>query len=376
MILPFLLSFSWLPAQQPPAQGAPFLAAPPSRSVDPPRLQIDPPGRADLGSVGPKEPKERLYSFRNVSARPIALRVLDLSPGVTVQGPALQGPIAPDGSAELTLRVDPTGFTGWQTRNVKLGTDDPKQGEYFLPVGLTVRADVTVDSLKKSFGEVALHETPQIAFHFRSETAAGTKLWVSSPLPAYLEAEVEAIPFAPGPEVLVVEPPPDLRGTKGAVRLTFRPALVEAGVHTGLESVTVETSSPFEPKFQLYLNWRLRLPVKLSSPRVVFLDSKENEKTLTILPPESGKKFVVRGLRMEGTGFQIPRVAPGPRSELRLRIKRTASAPAKAMLVLDLEGEILPLRVPLAYLPPVKGAPQKLRLDPPAPAPNTHRHAH
>jgi len=374
MILISVLALSLL--QAPPAlpQGTPILAAPSQRNVAPPRLRIEPQGRVDLGSVGPKEIKERLYTFRNVSQFPIALKVLDLSPGVVVQGPALQGPIAPGGAAELTLRVDPAGFTGWQTRNVKLGTDDPNQGEYFLPVAMSIRADLTVDALKRSFGELALHETPQVNFLFRSETGVATKIWVSSPLPPYLEVEVESISSQPGPAAPAAEPAAG--GTKGAVRLTLRPDRIEPGVHAGLEAITVDTSSPSQPRFQLYLDWRLRLPVKLSAPRVIFLDPKEIEKTLTLLPPDTGKNFVVKGLRLEGKGFRIPKVAPGPRTELQLVVRRTASTPAKALLVLDLEGEIHPLRVPVSYLPPVKGKPQKLRLDPPAPAPNTHHHAH
>jgi hypothetical protein len=327
-----------------------------------------------LGSVGPREIKERLYTFRNISQLPIALRVLDLSPGVVVQGPALQGHIAPGGSAQLTLRVDPTSFTGWQTRNVKLGTDDPGQGEYFLPVGMTVRPDLSVDALKGSFREVALHESPQVTFSFRSETGAATKVWVSSPLPPYLEAEVESIPALSDPESPRAVAAPGTGGTKGAVRLTLRPSLIEPGVHTGLESITVDTSSTAQPRFQLYVDWRLRLPVKLSSPRVVFLDPKENEKTLTIQPRDTEQAFVVKGVRLEGKGFSISKVAPGSRTELQVPIKRKATAPAKAILLLELEGEAMPLRIPVAYLPPVKGKPQKLRLDPPPPASDTHRH--
>ncbi len=36
---------------------------------------------------------------------------------------------------------------------------------------------------------------------------------------------------------------PGAGGTQGAVRLTLRPSLIEPGVHTGLESITVATSS-------------------------------------------------------------------------------------------------------------------------------------
>ncbi len=374
MLLTIAIALALVQAPQAPPRDGPFQPSPPPRSVAPPRLRIEPAGRVDLGSLGPREARERLYTLRNTSPLPITLRVLDLSPGVTVRGPALQGPIDPGRAAELILRVDPTGFTGWQARNAKLGTDDPGQGEYFLPVGMTIRPDLSADGAKRSLGEVALHETPQAAFVFRSETGTATKLRLASPLPPYLEAEVESIPAAPGPDAPGAKPLPGPPGTRGVLRLTLRPALLEAGVHAGLESLTVETSSPAQPKFQLYLDWRLRLPVKLSAPRLIFLTAAEREKTLTVLPREGQGTFEVKALRLEGRGFRIPKVPPGPRTALQVTVSRTAAAPAKATLLLDLAGEARPLRIPVAYLPPVPGKKPAPRPDPAPPA-EAHRPA-
>lgn len=375
MLLTIAVALALLQAPQAPPRDAPFQPAPPPRSVAPPRLRIEPAGRVDLGSLGPQEPRERLYTLRNTSALPITLRVLDLSPGVTVRGPALQGPIDPGRAAELTLRVDPTGFTGWQARNAKLGTDDPGQGEYFLPVGMTIRPDLSVERAKLSLGEVGPHETPQAVFRFTSETGSATKLGIAGPLPPYLEAEVEAIPAAAAAEAAAAKAPPAPAGTRGALRLTLRPARLEPGMHAGLEAVTVETSSPAQPRFQLYLDWRLRLPVKLSAPRLVFLTAADQERTLTVLPREGQGSFEVKTLRLEGRGFRIPKVPAGPRTTLQVTVRRTAAAPAKAMLVLDLAGEARPLRIPVAYLPPVPGKPQVPRPDPAPPA-GTPRPAH
>ncbi len=346
MLAPLLL-LSVLTQQPALPGGAPL--APPARKVAPPRLAIEPAGRVNLGSVGPTEVREQRYLFTNRSDKPIALRVLDLSPGVTVEGPALHGPIAPKRSAPLTLRADPTDFVGWQPRNVKLGTDDPDQGEYFLPIGMTVRPDLTVDAPKKSLGEVALHETPQAVFVFRRETGQATKLWVSSPLPPYLEAEVESIPARPatgGPAV-----PP---GAMGALRLTLRPALVDPGMLAGLETLTVESSAPHQPRFQLYLDWKLKLPVRLSSPRVVFLGRGEVARTL-VLESRDGKPFRLESARLEGEGFTLEGPASGSARRMELKLVRKAAATAKALLVLAFDGEPVPLRVPVAFLPPPAG---------------------
>ena len=331
------------------APGAPV--APPKRKVAPPRIAVDPPGRVNLGSVGPTEVRQQSYQLKNGSDAPISLRVLDLSPGVTVEGPALQGPIAPKGSAQLMLRVNPSDFVGWQPRNVKLGTDDPGQGEYFLPIGMTVRPDLTLDSPKKSFGEVALHETPQVAFRFRRETGQATKLWISSTLPPYLEAEIEPVPALTKPQDPAT--PPDRRGSTGTVQLTLRPSRVEPGMRAGFESITVESSSPHQPKFQLYLDWKLKLPVVLSVPRLVFLNPGEWSRNL-VLESRDGKPIRLASVGLDGKGFEVvkPPMTASPRLEVTVR--RTATETAKAMLLLDLEGEPAPIRVPVSYLPPAK----------------------
>lgn len=313
--------------------GAP--AAAPVRKVAPPRLAIEPAGRVNLGSVGPEEVRQQTYTLKNTSDAAISLRVLDLSPGVRVEGPALRGPIAPKGSAQLVLQVDPSEFVGWQPRNVKLGTDDPGQGEYFLPIGMTVRPDLTVDAAKKSFGEVALHETPQAVFRFKRETGKATKLWVSSPLPPYLEAEIDSIPSS---------------ATAGAVKLTLRPARLEPGMRAGLESITVESSAPHQPRFQLYLDWKLALPVKLSHPRIVFLSAGEKVRTLKVESHDQ-RPFHLEDVRLEGRGFVLEGVPAGPTTRAQLILRRQATATAKAMLLLRLRGESETIRVPVSYLP-------------------------
>lgn len=341
-------------AQQPqPAGGA--KPAPPTRTVAPPRLAIEPAGRVNLGSIGPAEVRTQVYTLKNTSDTQIALRVLDLSPGVTVAGPALQGPIAPRGSAQLTLRVNPAEFVGWQPRNVKLGTDDPGQGEYFLPIGMTVRPDLTVDRVKQSLGEVAPHESPQATFRFRRETGQATKLWVSSPLPPYLDVEVEAVPGLPqSQEPAAVKP--EQRGTEGALRVTLRPGRIDPGMLAGLETFTVESSAPQQPKFLLYLDWKMKLPVTLSTPRVIFLTAAEVSRKL-VIEGRDGRSFQLESARLEGEGFELGKVPLAPVGRAELTLRRKTAVSARALLLLKLKGEAQPIRVPVAYLPPDRNSP-------------------
>lgn len=351
-MLTALLLTTLLSQHAPTPGGAPL--APPQRKVAPPRLTIEPAGRVNLGSTGPTEVRQQTYMFKNTSDAQISLRVLDLSPGVTVEGPALKGPIAPIGTAQLLLRVDPTEFVGWQARNVKLGTDDPGQGEYFLPVGMTVRPDLTVDKPKQSFGEVAAHESPQVAFRFRRETGQATKLWISSALPSYLEADIEPIPSLEI-RAAAAAGTADQLGAVGAVKFTLRPSRIEPGMMAGLESITVESSAPMQPKFQFYLDWKLKLPVTLSAPRLVFLSAGEWTRSL-VLESRDRKPIQLESARLEGEGFELTK--PGPAAaRLELVVRRKATATAKAFLFLQLKGEPAPIRVPVSYLPPGEGRP-------------------
>lgn len=300
---------------------------------DPARLSIEPKGRIDLGSVGPREKKEIRYTFKNTSDTPISMRVTDTSPGVTVEGPALQKPFQPGESLELVLRVDSTDMVGWQTRRVKILTDDPNQGEYRLPVALTVRPDLTVDEAKKSFGAVAPHESPHLLFTFTRETGEPTVLKLEKELPEYLQAEFST------------------KGNKVELALILRPQKIQPGVMQGLEPLVISTNAPQQPRFELYLDWKLRPPVMPEPSRIVFLEAKDLEKSLHLKASE-GKLFHLLEAKLEGEGFKVENLPVAATSECTLKIQRTALKGARALLVLHFKGQAEALNVPLAYLPP------------------------
>jgi len=328
-------------AQVPPAPPAPPAKASeaPALTVDPARLEVIPPGRIRVGSVGPTEKKTLAYTFRNISAAPISLRVGDLSPGVTVQGPALEKPIGAKESAALSMTIDPTDFVGVQRRNVRILTDDPKQGRYMLPVEIVVRPDLTVDQERKSFGDIASHESPQVSFTFLRETDTPLQLRLVSPLPDYLEQEWSS------------------EAKRAELRLTFRPTSVAPGTKLGLETLVVESNAPHQPRFTLYLDWKLRRPVEAAPSRLVFLNP--TDKVLGFsLKGRDGQPFTLLDAVIEGQGFTLEPLPKGPATEHKLRVLRSVDTEAKAMLVLRFEGQEETLKVPLAYLPasPTKAA--------------------
>ena len=306
------------------------LLAPPA--WNPPRLEVEPPGRVELGSLGPREAREQPYVFRNTSQAPISLRVLDLAPGVTVRGPALAGPIPPGAGAALTLRLDPSDWVGFQKRNVRLGTDDPGQGNYYLPVEATVRPDLAVDGPRREFGTVACFESPRQVFHFVRETGEPLALALASPLPPYVEGEVEA------------------EGSRATLTFTLRPAGIQPGVELGLERIRVETNAPLQPGFDLYLGWRLRHAIEAEPARLVFQDPARPALSLTLTAMD-GQPFRVLGARVEGEGFAPGPLPVGAAPVQVLEVRRTAGATSRAMLVLTFQGPESERRIPLAYLP-------------------------
>jgi hypothetical protein len=296
-------------------------------------LTIEPRGRVPLGSTGPRELRTVRYTLTNTSATPLALRLADLSPGLTLRGAALEQSFAPGQTLPLTLTVDPTGFVGHQTRNVRLITDDPRQGEYRLPLSLEIRPDLTVDATRKSLGAVGLHESPQAVFRFIRETGQPTVLTVAGPLPPYLEAEV--IPESTG----------------ARLQLTLRPRQVPAGTALGLETLRVSTSAPEQPAFTLYLEWQVRHPVEPKPARMVFLDPATRSLELR-LRSRVGAPLRILEARVEGEGFSVDPPDAGEAPERVLVIRRTASREARATLILRFGGEDEPLKVPLSFLPP------------------------
>ena len=287
----------------------------------PARLEVEPKGRILLGSVGPREVQTLAYTFTNRSTAPITLRLAELSPGVKAWGPALTGPFGPGQSLGLTMTVDPEDFVGPQVRAIRLITVDPGQGEYRLPVAMDVRPDLTVDSLRKSLGDIAPNQTPQAVFTFTRATGQPLVLRPVS-APPYLEAELLH------------------DGAAARLQLTFRQALVPPGATRGLETFEIETNAPLQPRFTLFLEWRLRHPVEALPSRIVFLDPAITEQEL-LLRARDGQPFLLAEARVEGSGFTVgPLPASAPKQ--RLIIQRTGKPAARAVLVLRCQGQDQP----------------------------------
>jgi hypothetical protein len=298
----------------------------------PPRLRIDPGGRVDLGELGPLETRTQSYTVTNTSAAAITLRLLDLAPGVSVAGPALEHPIPPMASKLLVLRVDPADSVGPQARNVRLGTDDPGQGSYFLPIRMKVRPDLTVDGERRTFGDVGFRESPEAVFSFARETGKPLAVRIVTGLPPHLEGEVRA------------------EGAGAQVAFTLRPGRIPPGMRLGLERVRVETNAPLQPSFDLYLEWRLHHAIEAAPQRVVFADP-EPDTLVVRLKARNGVPFRILGARLEGEGFQLGPLSRSSAPGQTLSVRRTTTVPSRAMLVLECSGEEDPLRIPIAYLP-------------------------
>ena len=335
-----------------PAPAPPPAPAPAPDPVPPARIEVTTPFPVHLGSVGPREVREAVYGIRSLHDKPFRLRVLDLSLGLSLDPAQLEAPLQPGEVRTVRVRVDAAGLGGFVKGAVRLGTDDPGQPNYILRYDMAVRPEVSVDAERKSLGEVAPHESPDLAFRFRREGGEPLKLVLASELPPHLEAEL-----VPG-------------GETGDLRLTLRPGRLKPGVTAGLEVLKVATNAPKQPLFTLYLDWRLAQPVIASPSRLVFADLKTTLLGLE-LRSRDGKPFRIEKAAVEGRGFALLD-APGAEAERHvLRVRRTGRE-AEALLVLTCSNQEGPLKVPLRFLDP-KARPAKGAVPPP-PVEEPHHH--
>ena len=313
---------------------------------DPPRLDFTPPGRVELGEGGPLEPRVQGYGVRNLSGRPIALRVLDLPPGVGVAGPALARPIPSRASAWMVLRVDPAGWVGPQGRTVRLGTDDPGQGDYDLPVHLSVRPDLTVDAPRRSLGDVAVWESPQVRFGFRRESGLPLRLWLGAPPPDYLECQIRGA------------------GARGELVCTLRPDRIRPGMRLGLERLRVESNAPLQSRFDLYLDWRIHRAIEAVPSRLVFPEPGARRLRLQ---SRDGTPFRILAAGLEGDGFRVDPVPGAAAPAHTLVVRRQEPGPGAAMLVLRCSGQAEPVRVPISCVRSEPGSDEGVMVEPALP---------
>lgn len=343
---------------------APVPAPAPERKPEaalPARIELTTPFPAHLGSVGPREVREATFGIKSTHDRPFRFRVLDLSLGLSLDAAQLAEPIQPGEVRMVKVRVDPTGLEGFIKGAVRLGTDDPGQPNYILRYDMQVRPEVAVDGLRKSLGDVAPHESPELRFRFTREGGDPLKLVLASDLPPHLEAELFH------------------EGAAADLRLTLRPGRLQPGATAGLEVIKVATNAPRQPLFTLYLDWRLAAPVVATPSRLVFSDPKTTLLGLE-LTARDGKPFRILKAVVEGKGFQLldtPGADAGVGSGAArhvLRIRRTGHA-AEGMLVLQCSNLDAPLKVPLRFLDP-KARPPKGAAPVPPPPEDEHGHRH
>ena len=327
-------------------------AAPPD-PVPPARIELTTPFPVHLGSVGPREVREVLFGLRSTHDRPFHFRVLDLSLGLTLDEGQLAAPIQPGEVRLVKAQVNPTGMEGFVRGAVRLGTDDPTQPNYILRYDMTVRPEVVVDAERKSLGEVAPHESPELRFRFTREGGDPLKLVLASELPPHLEAE------------LIHE------GPAADLRISLRPIRLKPGTTAGLEVLKVATNGPKQPLFTLYLDWRLAAPVIAQPSRLVFSELKTTLLGLE-LTARNGLPFRIRRAEIQGRGFELLDRPTLEAARHLLRVRRTGATP-EAMLVLECSNQEEPLRVPLRFLDPKARPPKGSR---PAPPVEDHGHHH
>ncbi len=327
----------------PPALQAPAPQAPPSQAAAKPdlppgfkpsfRFVVRPWDRAHLGSLGPQEKKRHTWELENLSDKPIAFKVADLSPGVVVVDDPFAEPIPAHGKRAFTVQVDATDWTDFQQRGIRLVSDDPGQPAYKVLFDMTVRPDLTVDTVQQHLGGVAPYESPQAVFHFKRETGAPLEVKLASSLPSYVEPEIVSL------------------GAAAELRLTLRASKVPVGQLTGLETLKVTTNAPKQPSFDLYLDWSIALPVRPAPSRIVFDDPKVRTRKLSLT---GDKPFKVLSADLQAVGFSLSALPTRAAKTQTLTLRRVRPDAQDGFLILTLSGVEDPLKIPVIWADPAK----------------------
>ncbi len=345
-LLPSLLFLQAVaPVQAPPGTA--------SEVVPPARIEMTTPFPVHLGSVGPREIREASYGIRSTHDRPFRFRLLDLSLGLSLDEAQLAESLKPGEIRTVRIKVDPTGMEGFIKGGVRLGTDDATQPTYILRYDMTVRPEVAVDAERKSLGEVAPHESPELRFRFTREGGDPLKLVLASEIPPHLDAE------------LIHE------GQSANLRITLRPSRLKPGTMVGLDIIKVATNGPRQPLFTLYFDWRLAVPVIATPSRLVFSDAKTTLLGLE-LTARDGRPFRILKAEIQGKGFELLDRPEVESARHVIRVRRLSRA-TEAMLLVACSNQEGPLKVPLRFLDP-KARPPKGSLPVLPPEEHGHRH--
>jgi hypothetical protein len=273
----------------------------------------------------------------------------------------LAAPFAPGEARSIAMAIDPSGFVGYQRRAAKIESSDPGQPRYILRVDMTVRPEVAVDAQAKDMGAIHRFESPSIAYRFTREGGEAAAIRLASALPDYFEHEVV----------------PD--GVNADLVLTLRPSKLPPGQTSGLERMSVITSAPLQPRFNLTLAWRIAQALEASPSRVV-LDLPDQASQAFKVRRADGRAFRLKeAVLAEGQGWSVSGIGGAERVEHELTVTLKDRSQRKGLLRIVAEGVEDPLLVPLAFLPPeppgqgTRPAPQP-RAPEPAPEPKPHRH--
>ncbi|HJV90825.1 MAG TPA: hypothetical protein VJ623_11010 [Holophagaceae bacterium] len=340
-----LLSLALLQAPAaPPAPQAPPTApaapAPPRKF----RFRVEPDTLQHLGEVGPRELRTLTYEVVNQSDRPLTFTLGDLAVGTTVDAASLATPLAPGDHRRISMTINPEGWVGYQRRAARLEPDDPKEPRFVLKADMTVRPDLTVDSVRKELGAVAAHESVESVFTFKRETGDPLELKLLTTPSPYLDADLTT------------------KDGHGELRLTLRPSLLKGGQASGLEILKVATNAPLQREFVLYLGWRLKRPVELEPARIAFDSLTERHASLTL---RGEKPFRIESIEFDHAAFELAGQTHGEATEHRITLYRKGTPKAEGSLTLRLSGVAEPLVVPVLFKDPrVKGPKGKVELTP------------
>ncbi len=317
LLLTLLLQQTPAAPQVPPQPPADATKAP-KPAPRPARFKVAPDQIQHFGEIGPREVRTVTYALTNTAPVPMGFRISNNSPGTVMDDAPLKTPLAPGESRILTMRVDPTGFVGYQRRAIRLEPTSAEEPYNFVfRADMTVRPEVAVDAERKSLGSVAPHESPEAVFAFKRETGDPLEVTLDSKPSPYLDVELEP------------------QGSKTDLRVTLRPSKLQHGQSAGLEVLKVKTNAPMQPTFTLYVEWRLKRPVEVNPSRLVFDQVKERFQSIELT---SAKPFTIQEVQFDQAVLKLTGQTQGETTTHRLTFYRRVDKAADGKLSIKIKG--------------------------------------
>ncbi|MDI6792427.1 MAG: DUF1573 domain-containing protein [bacterium] len=203
----------------------------------------------DFGEIGQGIQVTHVFKFKNVGNTDLNIKNTKASCGCTAALLSTKV-IAPGDTGEVKVTFSSGNFSGRQSKNIYVDSDDPDEGKVTLEITATVKPPVTLNPDRLVFGKVKIGEEVSKEVEIRAEQGIELKI-------QKVEVEVDYIQT----EILERNP----KG--GKIKVTLRANTPVGAVE---KDIKIFTNHPQKPVTELHVSARVQGRIQLS-PEYLYL---------------------------------------------------------------------------------------------------------